>query len=227
MFDRLLAIIAPHHCSGCGKIGQILCQKCKNYITNRPYTACVVCHAPSGVVNLCSRHRLPYRNAWCVAERTDTVQKLIDQLKFERKRATYSVLAELLDERLPELPRDTHIVPIPTAPRNIRRRGYDHMLLIARALARCRNMPVTPLLVRRNNVTQHFAPDAKARRQQAKEFFALSRRFVVDPKANYLLIDDIFTSGATLGEAAKLLRQAGAKQIDIAIIARQRDKTPQ
>lgn len=135
------------------------------------------------------------------------------------------MLAELLDERLPELPRDTHIVPIPTAPRNIRRRGYDHMLLIARALARCRNMPVTPLLVRRNNVTQHFAPDAKARRQYVtKEFFALSRRFVVDPRANYLFIDDIFTSGATLGEAAKLLRQAGAKQIDIAIIARQRDK---
>ena len=101
------------------------------------------------------------------------------------------------------------------------------MLLIARALARRRNIPVTPLLVRRNNVTQHFAPDAKARRQQAKEFFALSRRFVVDPKANYLLIDDIFTSGATLGEAAKLLRQAGAKRISIAIIARQRDKTPQ
>ena len=221
MLDTLLSIIAPHHCFGCGKNGTNLCQKCKNYIINQPYSVCIVCHEPSAPHNLCSRHQTPYSRAWCVAERSGSVQSLIDALKFERNISAHRALAELFDERLPILPDNTHIVPIPTAPRNVRRRGYDHMLLIARQLAKRRNLQVTPLLTRRNNITQHFAPNVYIRHQQAKTFFEISRKLTTDTTAKYLIIDDIFTSGATLKAAAMCLRKAGARSVDIAVIARQ------
>ena len=222
MFDTLLSIIAPHHCSRCGKNGTILCQKCKNYIIEYPNSTCIVCHSPSDTRNFCSRHNLPYGHAWCVSERSGVIQKLIDELKFERKRAVSKVLAEILNERLPELPKETCLVPIPTAPRNIRRRGYDHMLMISGQLAKLRNLETAPLLIRKNNVTQHFAPNAKARHEQAKNFFEISKKHTIKPRVSYVLIDDIFTSGATLKAGATCLREAGVDLVSIIVIARQR-----
>ena len=222
MLEALLSPIAPHHCSRCGKNGTVLCLNCKNYITEYPDSTCIVCHAPSSILNICSFHTLPYGRAWCVAERSGVVQKLIDELKFERKREAFRVLAELLNEKLPELPQETCLVPIPTAPRNIRRRGYDHMLIIVRELAKLRDLETAPLLVRKNNTTQHFAPNAKARREQAKKFFEVSQKHIIKSQVNYVIVDDIFTSGATLQEAAVCLRQAGADLVSIAVIARQR-----
>lgn len=224
MLDNLLSTIAPHYCSSCGKIGTLLCQKCKNYIISHPYSSCIICHSLSGYVNLCFKHRTPYEKAWCVSERKDAVEKLIDNLKFERKRASCYVLAELLAARLPELPTSTQIVPIPTAPKNVRLRGYDHMLLVSKRLAKNRNLPITPLLSRRSNDIQHFAPDRQTRLKQAKNFFEINPKYLdqIDEKASYLLVDDIFTSGATINAAANCLKAAGVTNISVAIIARQR-----
>lgn len=111
------------------------------------------------------------------------------------------------------------MVPIPTTPHNIRIRGYDHMLLTARALARRRNWCVAPLLSRRNNTTQHFAKSAAERRRQAVGFFEIQKKPEVD--RTYLIIDDIYTTGSTIKAAADCLAQAGASAIWVAVVARQ------
>lgn len=218
MLDTILSLIAPHYCYGCGLEGVALCGDCKKYIIDRQYYSCVVCDAKCPKSSLCSRHRLPYRQLYCASERKGAVRRLIDDYKFHRVQAADVVLAELLNEALPELSDTTIIVPIPTAAKNSRKRGYDHMWRIARRLGKLRGLPVRPLLRRRNNVTQHYAKTAAQRRKQAAEFFEVVG--AVDPKATYLLIDDIFTTGATLTEAARALRKAGAKDIIVGVIAR-------
>lgn len=218
MLDAVLGLIAPHHCCGCGFEGVVLCDDCKKYIISRPYEDCAVCEKAADMGNLCSRHRLPYRQLYCVSSRQGALRRLIDDYKFHRVRAADVVLAELLNEALPELSDTTVIVPIPTTAKNSRKRGYDHMWRIARRLGKLRGLPVRPLLRRRNNVTQHYAKTAAQRRKQAAEFFEVVG--TVDPKATYLLIDDIFTTGATLTEAARALRKAGAKDIIVGVIAR-------
>ncbi|MDO4781275.1 MAG: ComF family protein [Candidatus Saccharibacteria bacterium] len=218
MIDRLLSLIAPHHCYGCELEGLVLCDNCKKYIISRPYEGCVVCERVVSAGNLCSRHRLPYRQLYCVGGRRGALRRLIDDYKFHRVQAVDEVLASLLNESLPELPAVTVIVPVPTTAKNSRKRGYDHMQRIARRLSRLRGVPVHPLLCRRNNVTQHYAKTAAQRRKQAAEFFEVVG--AVSSKTPYLLIDDIFTTGATLAEAARALRKAGAKDIIVGVIAR-------
>lgn len=218
MFDWLLTLIAPHSCYGCGDLGQLLCQKCKNYITRQPLSGCLVCGA-SATRGICRRHKLPYQRAYCVGRRQGVLKRLIDDYKFHRVQAAASVLAALFDATLPRFDQPVVLVPIPTAPRNTRRRGYDHMRLAARQLARRRGLPLRSLLYRRSNAVQHFAVNAAQRRRQAKEFFGL--RGAVSPDATYILLDDIFTTGSTLREAANVLREAGATDIAIAVIARQ------
>lgn len=219
MFDRLLGLIAPHHCYSCGFEGALLCEKCKNYIISQPWTGCVVCGTKLAESSLCRRHRLPYQQAWCLAPRTKAIAALVDGLKFHRQQAAALALAELLAARLPELPTTTVVVPVPTTARHIRRRGYDHMALIARSLARLRGWRYQQPLARTSNITQHFAPSAVVRRAQAKRFFRARQQ--VAAEKTYLLIDDIFTTGSTLRAAASCLRQAGAQTVLAAVIARQ------
>ena len=75
------------------------------------------------------------------------------------------------------------------------------------------------LLRRRTNVTQHVAATAVQRRRQAQQFFRVVGQ--IDDQAHYLIIDDIFTTGSTIKAAATVLRQAGARYVDIAVVARQ------
>ena len=216
--DTLLSYIAPHYCYRCGIAGSLLCQSCLEAVKQHRCRVCVICGQPCTNGNVCRRHALPYGKLDCVLWRRGVVARLIDDYKFHRVRAASGVLARFLDELLPEYDASTVVVPVPTAPANIRKRGYDHMLLIARQFARWRGLRVERPLVRQTNVTQHYARSAAERRKQAQQFFRARGARADVP---YLILDDIFTTGSTIKAAAQTLRDAGAKDIRVGIIARQ------
>lgn len=222
MIDQALAIIAPHHCYGCDDSGSILCQCCKNYIQDEAFSGCVICYQATGGDNLCTRHHLPYSRLWCITERQGAMTQALDAYKFQRARSGFQVFAELLDDSLPELPPETVVVPVTTAPKNVRLRGYDHIELIARRFARLRRLEVCKLLARKNNLTQHFAKNLAQRRRQAAGFFEI--RGEVDEKLPHLLIDDIFTTGSTIKAAADCMAEAGISEVWVAVITRQIDQ---
>ena len=179
---------------------------------------CIVCGRPTGRTWLCNTCRLPYERVWVVGERDGTLQRLIGLYKFERARLAYKALGDLLLETLPELPADTVIVPVPTTPGRIRERGYDHMLLIAKYIAKARDLRCEQLVYRKTNTKQRQAT-ARQRATQAKQAFAV--RNGVNEGTPYLLIDDVVTTGATIKYASYALRDAGAKHVWVAVIARQ------
>jgi len=153
-----------------------------------------------------------------VGEREGGLKNLIDKYKFERGYAAYKPLAELLVARIGTLPPDCTLVPIPTISKHIRVRGYDHALLLARQLGRLQGRPVRPLLRRKGSAVQHKA----TRRQRiirAKNAFEV--KFPLRADTTYVLIDDVYTTGATLEYAAETLLNAGARKVWAAVVARQ------
>ena len=215
--DTLLSYIAPHYCYGCGATGSLLCRSCLEAVKRHHCQVCVICGQPCASGNVCRQHALPYEALDCVLWRRGAVARLIDDYKFRRVRAASGVLARILDELLPEYDASTVVVPVPTALANIRKRGYDHMLLIARQFARRRGLRVERPLVRQTNVTQHYARSAAERRKQAQQFF---RARSAQADVPYLILDDIFTTGSTIAAAAQTLRAAGARDIRVGIVAR-------
>jgi ComF family protein len=161
---------------------------------------------------------VPYVRAWCVADRRDHLQQLIDGYKFTNARSAYKPLTSLLHDRLPDLPPDTIIVPIPTVNAHIRQRGYDHMLLIARQLGKLRSLRVSTALQRATSTKQRDASRSK-RIAQAKTAFTCPER--LSSGSTYLLIDDVITTGATMHHGAQTLLNAGAGTVWIATISRQ------
>ncbi len=218
MLDNVLSYIAPHHCCGCDKIGTLLCDNCKYNITFESKIFCIVCGQLTAINWLCGNCRVPYERAWVVGEREGVLQRLIGLYKFERAQSAHKDLGDLLLGVLPDLPADTIAVPVPTTPGRIRERGYDHMLLIAKYVAKTRNLKCEQLVYRQTNTKQRQAKATK-RIAQAKQAFAAKDK--IDANTPYLLIDDVVTTGATVKYAAKALRDAGAKHVWVAVIARQ------
>ena len=218
MIDNMLSVVAPHLCSGCGKTGTLLCGRCKSHILDQPFLDCALCGEPSNA-GICANHHTAYDKTWIVGERQGALQQLIGGFKFKNMKAAARSLAELLDGRLPPLPKNTVIIPVPTAPSHVRERGYDHILLIAQYFALKRRLSVDSRLLARNNTkTQHGANREDRIKQSVTAFRVIG---TVDPLLTYLVIDDVVTTGSTLDTATKLLKQAGARTIWVGALARQ------
>ncbi len=218
MIDKLLSFVAPHHCCECGVAGDLLCDNCKYNIICEFQNVCLACGRPCGATGLCNTCRVPYTRAWFVGERRDVLQRLVGLYKFERARSAYRTLGDLLLQAIPELPANAIIIPVPTAASHVRERGYDHTVLLARYVAKRRNLKCEQSLTRTTSTTQRHASAAE-RNQQAKAAFAVKGEIVKNTP--YVLVDDVVTTGATIKYASQALLDAGVSQVWVAVVARQ------
>ena len=220
MIDKLLTFVAPHHCCGCGEVGHPLCVSCINNIIDEPFTQCVACLRPSvRSSGLCHKCRLPYSRAFVGGSHTGTLDMAIDSYKFMMVREMSKSLTAVVDAFLPELPQNAVLVPVPTIATHVRERGFDHTKMLVRDIAAIRKYSyATSLLCRRTQTVQRGA-SARERNWQAEKAFRV--RGKVDDAKIYVLVDDVMTTGATLRYGAETLRQAGAKEVWILVLARQ------
>lgn len=216
MIHRVLDAIAPHYCCSCGEIGSLFCESCKYDITSEHFDGCLLCGRPS--LSGCSQCRTDIEQTWCSSERKGGVEELIDRFKFGYAEAAYVPLGDLLLATLPQLPVNTVLVPIPTVKSHIRQRGYDHTLLLARYVALKRGIRCQQLLARRTTTVQRGA-SRKMRIKQAKEAFEV--RGTLRQDVQYLLLDDVVTTGSTLTYAARTMKDSGATRVWAVAIARQ------
>ena len=216
-FPSLLDLLAPHSCLGCGRLGSILCDRCKNYILAQHSNICPNCKKPRSS-NKCS-HCKNLPPIYIVGSRHELLDNLIHTYKYDSVRALSKIFAELLDQILPQdLPQNTCIVPLPTSTKHIRERSLDHTLLIAKHLAKLRHFQVRPILERNKNTVQVGA-SRTTRLAQATDAYIINHNFKPDSNTTYLLLDDIWTTGASMLSALQKLHSAGAKNVQIALLA--------
>lgn len=201
-----LNLIAPHSCRGCGRLGEVLCDCCKNNIIKHR-TATKPKNLPK-----------KFPPVYTVDQRSGLLDTLIHDLKYNSTRAIAPKLAELLDNFLPALPPNSIIVPLPTASQHIRARGLDHTLILAKQFAKIRHLKVKKILTREKNTVQ-VGSDRKTRLAQAKAAYSISEKAEINPDTTYILLDDVWTTGASMKAAVKKLQQAGAFKIIVVLLA--------
>jgi competence protein ComFC len=216
--EKLISFITPFACLSCGQEGNLICKECQPTVRQPVPSRCYRCHTATISYAVCERCRREscLKHVWASTELAGLSRKLLLTFKFERAQAAAPLLAGYMNQELPEQS-GIIIVPIPTATNRLRARGYDHTKLLANELAKLTGLRASSVLSR-SNQTRQVGTKRDQRLTQLKDAF-WTRSASEVRGAHILLVDDVVTTGATLEEAAKALRHAGAKRVDAVVFA--------
>ncbi len=219
ILEKTVSLVAPHRCIICGFTGELLCTACQSTSLLPPPARCYRCHALTAQSRVCvsCKSSTKISHTWIAVEYKDAAKKLIYKLKFGRAKAGSLTIAEIIADTLPQLPAEIIVSHVPTANSRVRKRGYDQSKLIAENLCRLRGWQYQPLLVRTGKSRQ-VGSGRKERFAHLEKALHLSRNAKVAGR-HVLLVDDITTTGATIEAAAKVLKDTGAKTVDVAVFA--------
>lgn len=195
---------------------------------------CTVCGLPFAGVgpdHLClgCRSRLPkFRRARARAavdrHASSPLIEVLARFKYARDISLAPVLSALLVESLPLAPAHDLIVPIPLHPERLRWRGFNQAVPLARALGGAGGCPVDPFALMRSRPTApQVGLGASDRRRNVRGAFTVRHPSRVRGRT-ILLVDDVMTTGATAHECARVLTRAGARAVDVVVLARALDR---
>jgi ComF family protein len=216
----------PARCLLCrAQAGDALaCAGCRSEMP-RMADACPRCALPSpdgAVCGDCFVKPPPLRFAVAAFRYAFPVDRMVKALKYSGELAVADWFGDVLaaavaDERTGHGSDVAAIVALPLAPARQRLRGFNHAGEIARRVAHDLNLRCDRGLIRVRDTPPQASLPWAARARNLRNAFAATRRF---DGARLALVDDVMTTGATLHEAARALRHAGAQSVDAWVVAR-------
>jgi ComF family protein len=145
---------------------------------------------------------------------------VLHRYKYGRDVTLAEVLADLVQRCCPHPLEHDLLIPVPLHPVRLRWRGFNQALLLAQPLGRTWGVPVDAFALRRSRATPpQVGLDERARRRNVQGAFAVAPGAAIKDR-RILLVDDVFTTGATVDECAATLRRAGARCVDVLVLAR-------
>jgi ComF family protein len=178
---------------------------------------------------LCRRLEQPFAKAAAYGSYESGLRDLIHILKYQQVRPAANVLGRMLVEVIAELESGwgaAHVlvVPVPLYAAKLRQRGFNQAELIARMAlklspARAAHMLCTDVLERSRDTRSQIGLSRHQRRENLRGAFRVTDREKISGR-EILLVDDVFTTGTTASECARVLRRAGAARIWVATVAR-------
>lgn len=236
---QALRFVLPVECIACGHSLStdpvpFFCTSCWQYIRPLRGPACARCdqpfvspaattYTPDHQCQHCQERPPDFQRAWTLFPYLSPLREAICSFKYRGKHTLAKPLARLMINALPcEIDVDI-IVPVPLHPTRLRGREFNQSLLLADQLGRHLARPVSAThLVRITATDPQTTLTRQARLKNLRKAFAVRRPQDLTEK-RILLVDDVFTTGTTLNECAKALRQAGSGPVFALTLARTLD----
>ncbi|WP_020467303.1 ComF family protein [Singulisphaera acidiphila] len=227
----LEALVFPWVCPICEQPGvdSPFCESCRNDLVNASGLVCERCAMPLGPWSNqvggcfeCRGRPLGFDAAIALGPYEGTIRDLCLRLKRESNAWLAPWLAKVLVDARAEVrqvPADSWVVPIPLHWRRQWQRGYNQADALARGISKRLSLRLAHPL-RRVRSTPHLASAGRSERAKVmREVFEVRRRQALGGRT-VLLVDDILTTGATCGAAARALKRAGAARVVVLVIGR-------
>lgn len=229
---NLLELLLPQSCPVCDHPGVLqpegLCCECLKNLTPLPPSRCHCCSLPyqnsTAIGHLCERclRRPPaFAAVFAVGLYQGSLREAIQRFKYRGRPLLDRQLGRLLAESLSKGHGETQpdlLVPVPLHPSRLRQRGFNQALLLCRELSRTSGIPMESEALRRIVATQPQQQlSAEQRWRNLCHVFAASGHF---SGKQLLLVDDVLTTGATADACARVLLNAGAAAVSVAVVAR-------
>lgn len=212
----------PKECVGCGIEGSWLCPVCRERLSWQPYQVCLICGAETDG-KICPGHNWALDKVVAAADYNDLLVKdLIKICKYHFSKEAAQELADLLwlfwQKQNISFHREVIIMPTPLSRRRLNWRGFNQAAILAKMLAENLQFEYSDKLIKIKNTKPQVSLLAHDRLSNLRDCFVWRGQALTDK--TILLIDDVATTGATLNECAKVLKQAGAKRVWGIVVAK-------
>ena len=212
----LLDFLFPKRCVSCGGLGSYICKHCFSKIEFIEKPVCPICQrqAVGGKTHPGCQGRWRLDGLIVAARYSGPVKSAIAKVKYRWVYDIGKTLVNLLSSNLWrfEISNDLILVPIPLHKRRKNWRGFNQAEILAKSLSLKFNKPYGEYLARILETTSQVGLKRDERQKNVKEAFRLRTGADVSGK-NILLVDDVYTSGATMTECCKVLKKEGAGEV--------------
>lgn len=227
-----LDVIYPCSCLGCaaprGSAFRWICDTCSTGIERVQDPCCLTCgypfHGMLAVARLCP-HCHDLSPSWSqgrtLALYSGPTREMIQHFKYRGARYLIHDIRVLCMQspKLMDWLQGATLVPVPLHKRKLRERGYNQSLLIARMLADEAGGTVADLLQRVKDTQTQTRLSREKRARNMRRAFSLRDDAVLDPSATHVVVDDVFTTGATLNACCDTLAAAGVSTLRVLTLA--------
>ena len=215
----MLDLLLPQRCLGCGSGGSVLCPGCVAALPRLGRTLCERCGAPTAWpvhrCRECAGRRLAFASARAAVAYEGAVPSIVVAWKERGLRRLAALAADVVAEAVPR-PSVTALCFVPGDRDRSLERGHHPAQRLARELGRRWELPVEPLVRRARPTPRQRGLKLADRRRNVAGAFAAAGHV----PTRILLVDDVYTSGATANAAASALRKAGARHVEVVTFAR-------
>jgi ComF family protein len=215
----MLQLLFPSRCVACSRSGSVLCDACRTALPRIEPPLCARCGAPTAWpvtrCRECAGRRLAFARARAAFAYDAAVRALVAGWKEHGLRGVAELAAELAADVL-QRPEAEALTFVPADAERRRQRGHHPAERLARALGERWELRVEPLLERTRASQRQRGLDRASRRRNVAGAFAAT----TTAPASVCLVDDVYTSGATVAAAASELRKAGAGRVHVVTLAR-------
>jgi len=227
----VLDLFFPKKCLGCNCPDTYLCRDCFNKIELSLNNTCFFCGKITwqGKICLnCQKENYLDRIISATDYKNPLVRDLIKNFKYHYVKELSQSLTQLIIKSLAlcgkwSVPHNAVVLPIPLYKIRHRTRGFNQAELLAQKIADYFNLPLETNILKRivPGIPQANIKDDEKRKENIKGVFKINPSSLTRIRgANIILIDDVSTTGATLVETARILKNAGAKEIQGLVVAR-------
>ena len=215
----LLDLVFPRRCIVCGGPAEALCGACRMQLRRLGAPRCARCGAPTAWpverCRECSGRRIAFASATAAVAYDDPARRVVAAWKEQGLRNLAVLAAELVAQSVPR-PRAYTISFVPADADRRLKRGHNPAERLATELGARWELPVVALLERAHGVRPQRGLPLSERRRNVRGVFSATGR----APASLILVDDVYTSGATVSAAASALRKAGARRVEVVTFAR-------
>ncbi|MCW8915090.1 MAG: ComF family protein [Magnetovibrio sp.] len=233
VFSRVIDVVLPPSCAGCGTqvdAPQTLCSTCWSRVSFLGSACCQACGYPfeyevpdQTLCGACVREHPPFDRARAALVYDDNTRDLVLGFKHADRTEIANLLAKWMFASGRDLLDDSDlIVPVPLHWTRLFSRRYNQAALLALQLGRLSDVPVlTNALVRKRKTPSQGRMGRGARARNVQGAFAINPRARNQLQGQRIvLVDDVYTTGATVRAVAKVLKRGGATQINVLTLAR-------
>jgi competence protein ComFC len=208
---NFLDLLFPRKCLECGKAGNYMCTDCLQKVPNTP-EICPICSLYSFGGKSHPRCRYPLGLDGLISgwRHQGVVRKTVLKLKYHFVSDICDELAAKYLKVIKKIPKGI-IVPIPLYRRRKNWRGFNQSEELGQRVAKSLGFNFTSdLLIKTSKTLPQARLSKKERKENIKGIFEINKKVLL---AKYYLFDDVWTTGSTMKEAAKVLKKAGAKEV--------------